>query len=104
VAHPHPPAAVSPAKFVFAESGRTGSAVDSIVSAAAFVSGGMVKNSILSPDVRVNSYSRRGGQHHFSHVNIDGTARSRRRSSIATCTSPKARDRLRPEADKQNIL
>src|SRR5437764_12423911 len=46
-----------PAKFVFAEAGRTGTAVDSIVSAGCIVSGGSVKNCILSPDVRVNSYS-----------------------------------------------
>ena len=45
-----------PAKFVFAESGRTGTALDSIVSAGCIVSGGSVKNSLLSPDVRVNSY------------------------------------------------
>jgi glucose-1-phosphate adenylyltransferase len=46
-----------PAKFVFGEPGRTGTAIDSIVSAGCIVSGSSVKNSILSPDVRVNSYS-----------------------------------------------
>src|SRR5438874_5690481 len=46
-----------PAKFVFAESGRTGTALDSIVSNGCIVSGGIVKNSILSPHVRVNSYT-----------------------------------------------
>ncbi len=46
-----------PAKFVFAEKERMGTALDSIVSNGCIVSGGLVKNSILSPDVRVNSYS-----------------------------------------------
>lgn len=47
-----------PAKFVFAQEGRRfGVAVDSIVSAGTIVSGGIVKRSILSPEVRINSYS-----------------------------------------------
>jgi glucose-1-phosphate adenylyltransferase len=59
-----------PAKFVFAETGRTGSAVDSIVSSGCIVSGGLVKNSVLSPDVRVNSYSEIDDCILFSHVNV----------------------------------
>jgi glucose-1-phosphate adenylyltransferase len=59
-----------PAKFVFAEAGRTGSAVDSIVSAGCIISGGAVKNSILSPDVRVNSFSEVDACILFSHVNV----------------------------------
>jgi glucose-1-phosphate adenylyltransferase len=48
-----------PAKFVFADIGeRFGVALDSIVSQGCIVSGGVVKNSVLSPTVRVNSYSR----------------------------------------------
>ncbi len=49
-----------PAKFVFAqeeESGRLGIALDSIVCGGCIVSGGRVQNSILSPNVRVNSYA-----------------------------------------------
>ena len=59
-----------PAKFVFAESGRTGSALDSIVSNGCIVSGGMVKNSVLSPDVRINSYSEVDQSILFSHVSV----------------------------------
>jgi glucose-1-phosphate adenylyltransferase len=59
-----------PAKFVFAEEGRTGSAVDSIISAGCIVSGGMVKGSILSPNVRVNSYSEIEDSILFHDVNI----------------------------------
>ncbi len=67
-----------PAKFVFAESGRTGTAVDSIVSSGCIVSGSMVKNSVLSPDVRVNSYSEVDASILFSHVNVGRHCRIRR--------------------------
>lgn len=67
-----------PAKFVFAESGRTGTALDSIVSMGCIVSGGVVRNSILSPDVRVNSYSEVDSSIVFSHVNIGRHCRIRR--------------------------
>ena len=47
-----------PAKFVFAQEGRRmGVAIDSIVSAGTIVSGGRVLRSILSPGVRINSFS-----------------------------------------------
>jgi glucose-1-phosphate adenylyltransferase len=46
-----------PAKFVHDEGNRRGMAVNSIVSNGAIVSGGTVRRSILSPDVRVNSYA-----------------------------------------------
>jgi glucose-1-phosphate adenylyltransferase len=47
-----------PAKFVFGQEGRRmGIAVDSIVSSGCIISGGRVSNSVLSPGVRVNSYS-----------------------------------------------
>jgi len=67
-----------PAKFVFAETGRTGSAVDSIISSGCIVSGGAVRNSILSPDVRVNSYADVDSSIIFSHVNIGRHCRIRR--------------------------
>ena len=67
-----------PAKFVFGEPGRTGTAVDSIVSAGCIVSGSLVKNSILSPDVRVNSYSEVDDSILFSHVNVGRHCRIRR--------------------------
>jgi glucose-1-phosphate adenylyltransferase len=47
-----------PAKFVFAQEGRRfGVALDSVVSPGCIISGGIVKRSVLSPWVRVNSYS-----------------------------------------------
>ncbi|HEY1262340.1 MAG TPA: glucose-1-phosphate adenylyltransferase [Terriglobales bacterium] len=67
-----------PAKFVFAEAGRTGTALDSIVSSGCIVSGSTVKGSVLSPDVRVNSYSEIEASILFSHVNIGRHCRIRR--------------------------
>ena len=67
-----------PAKFVFAEAGRTGTAVDSIVSAGCIVSGSMVKGSVVSPDVRVNSYSEVESSILFSHVNVGRHCRIRK--------------------------
>jgi glucose-1-phosphate adenylyltransferase len=51
-----------PPKFVFAEEGpsgraRRGEALDSMVSPGCIISGGSVRRSILSPNVRVNSYA-----------------------------------------------
>jgi glucose-1-phosphate adenylyltransferase len=67
-----------PAKFVFGEPGRTGTAVDSIVSNGCILSGGAVRNSVLSPDVRVNSYTEVEDTIVFSHVNIGRHCRIRR--------------------------
>jgi glucose-1-phosphate adenylyltransferase len=51
----NPPA--PPAKFVFDNEDRRGVAVDSMVSQGVVVSGGTVRRSVLSPGVRVHSYS-----------------------------------------------
>jgi len=67
-----------PAKFVFAESGRTGEALDSLVSQGCIISGGQVKTCVLSPDVRVNSYSEVDSSILFSHVNVGRHCRIRR--------------------------
>jgi len=47
-----------PAKFVHEESDRTGQAIDSVISNGVIVSGGLVRNSVLSPGVRVGSWAR----------------------------------------------
>ncbi|MGH2826447.1 MAG: glucose-1-phosphate adenylyltransferase [Actinomycetota bacterium] len=46
-----------PAKFVHESEGRIGRAVDSMVCAGAIISGGDVRRSVVSPGVRVNSFS-----------------------------------------------
>jgi glucose-1-phosphate adenylyltransferase len=67
-----------PAKFVFGEPGRTGTAIDSIVCPGCILSGGSVRNCVVSPDVRVNSYSQVEESIIFSHVNIGRHCRIRR--------------------------
>ncbi|MGH3166451.1 MAG: glucose-1-phosphate adenylyltransferase, partial [Trebonia sp.] len=47
-----------PAKFVHDDGDRVGRAIDSLVSNGVIVSGGLVRRSVLSPGVRVNSWSR----------------------------------------------
>jgi glucose-1-phosphate adenylyltransferase len=67
-----------PAKFVFNDPGRTGEAHDSIVSGGCIVSGGSVSRCVLSPDVRVNSYTEVDSSILFSHVNIGRHCKIRR--------------------------
>jgi len=67
-----------PAKFVFREPGRTGMALDSVISMGCIISGGVVRNSVLSPDVRVNSFAEVDSSIVFSHVNIGRHCRVRR--------------------------
>lgn len=66
-----------PAKFVFGEPGRTGMAIDSIVCPGCIISGGAVRNCVISPDVRVNSYTEVDQSIIFSHVNIGRHCRIR---------------------------
>ncbi len=47
-----------PAKFVHDDGERIGRAINSVVSNGVIVSGGLVRDSVLSPGVRVNSWSR----------------------------------------------
>jgi glucose-1-phosphate adenylyltransferase len=46
-----------PAKFVHDDGDRVGRAMDSLVSSGVVVSGGLVRRSVLSPGVRVNSWA-----------------------------------------------
>jgi glucose-1-phosphate adenylyltransferase len=68
-----------PAKFVFGQEGqRMGIAVDSIVSMGSIISGGRVYHSVLSFDVRVNSYTEVEDSILFSHVSVGRHSRIRR--------------------------
>jgi glucose-1-phosphate adenylyltransferase len=67
-----------PAKFVLGEPGRTGTAVNSIITAGVIISGASVSNSVLSQDIRVNSYSEVDQSIIFSHVNIGRHCRIRK--------------------------
>jgi glucose-1-phosphate adenylyltransferase len=69
-----------PAKLVFAgkEKGRTGIALDSLLCNGCIVSGGRVERSILSPDVRINSYALVEDSILFNGVQIGRHAKIRR--------------------------
>jgi len=68
-----------PAKFVFAQEGsRMGLALDSIVSHGCIISGGRVIESVLSPEVRVNSYTEVQSSILFSGVHVGRYSRLRR--------------------------
>jgi glucose-1-phosphate adenylyltransferase len=68
-----------PAKFVFGQEGqRMGIAVDSIVSMGSIISGGRVYHSVLSFDVRVNSYTEVEDSILFPHVSVGRHSRIRR--------------------------
>jgi glucose-1-phosphate adenylyltransferase len=47
-----------PAKFVHDDGDRVGHAINSVISNGAVVSGGLVRNSVLSPGARVDSWAR----------------------------------------------
>ncbi len=71
-----------PPKFVFAQSGveepRVGQALDSMVCSGSIISGGRVERSIISPNVRVNSWASVEDSILFEGVNIGRHARVRK--------------------------
>ncbi len=69
-----------PAKFVFnnEREGRVGKATDSLVSEGCIISGGHVHHCIVSPKVRVNSYSYIEDSILFENVNVGRHCRLRR--------------------------
>lgn len=94
-----------PAKFVFDEPGRRGEAVDSLVSMGCIISGGRVSSSVLSPDVRVNSYVEVESSIIFSHVNIGRHAKIRRAILDRDVQIPEGTViGYDPEADRKNYF
>jgi glucose-1-phosphate adenylyltransferase len=72
-----------PPKFVFSDAGpagsvRRGEALDSMVCQGCIVSGGHVRHSILSPNVRVNSYATVEDSILFEGVDVGRHSRIRR--------------------------
>ena len=70
----------APVKMVFADedTGRIGVALDSIICSGSIISGGRVERSILSPDVRINSYSQVEDSILFDRVQVGRYAKIRR--------------------------
>jgi glucose-1-phosphate adenylyltransferase len=70
-----------PAKTVFGDEGkgaRRGQAIDSLISSGCVISGGRVMRSILSPEVRINSYSLVEDCVLMDRVSVGRNARIRR--------------------------
>jgi glucose-1-phosphate adenylyltransferase len=67
-----------PAKFVFDEEGRRGQAINSIVSAGAILSGGLVRDSVIGRWVRIHSGAVVDASIIFDNCDIGRRARIRR--------------------------
>jgi glucose-1-phosphate adenylyltransferase len=68
------PEPLPPAKFVFADEGRTGHALDSMVCSGVIISGATVRRSVLSPAVHLHSYADVEGSVLFSGVEVGRNA------------------------------
>ncbi|MBI2993432.1 MAG: glucose-1-phosphate adenylyltransferase [Gammaproteobacteria bacterium] len=82
------PIQLPPAKFVFDDDGRRGMAVDSMVSAGCIVSGALIRHSLLSNNVRVNSYSTVQDSVLLPGANIARHCRIRRAIIDSDCHIP----------------
>ena len=67
-----------PAKTVWEDAGRVGTAINSIISDGCIISGGSVKRSILSPNVRIHSYAEVEDSILLEGVDVGRYARIRR--------------------------
>ena len=99
------PEPLPPAKFVFAEEGRTGRALDSMVCAGVIVSGGTVLRSVLSPGVQVHSYSEVEESILMHNVDVGRGAIVRRAIVDKNVhIAPGAQIGVDPEADRKRFV
>jgi glucose-1-phosphate adenylyltransferase len=98
------PEPLPPAKFVFADDGHTGHALDSMVCPGVIISGAEIKRSVISPSVHVDSYARVEGSVLFSGVRVG--QRAIVRNAIVdkdVVLEPGARVGIDPEADRKRF-
>ena len=96
-----------PAKFIFAggdDGNRVGVAYDSMVSGGCIISGGKIERSILSPNVRVNSYSHVADSIIMEGVDIGRNAKIKQAIIDKDVTIPKGTEiGYDPEEDKKRF-
>jgi glucose-1-phosphate adenylyltransferase len=95
-----------PAKFVFSdrEGGRVGFATDSLISEGCIISGGHLHRTILSPHVRINSYSDVTESILFEGVQVGRRAKIRRAIIDKNVIIPPGTEiGYDPEADKRRF-
>jgi glucose-1-phosphate adenylyltransferase len=78
-----------PAKTIHADAGRTGVAINSILSGGCIVSGGRVEHSILGPNVQIHSYAEVTDSIILEGVSVGRNARIRRTVIDKGVTVPK---------------
>ena len=99
------PESLPPAKFLFQDEGRTGHALDSMVSPGVIVSGATVRRSILSPGVHLHSSSEVDGSILLHGVDVGRGAVVR--NAIVdknVCIAPGAQVGVDPEADRERFV
>jgi glucose-1-phosphate adenylyltransferase len=95
------PEPLPPAKFVWEEPGRVGSAMNSMVCAGVVVSGGTVRRSILSPGVHIHSHAEVEGSVLMHDVDVGRGAVVRNAIVDKNVTiAPGALVGVDPEADR----
>ncbi|HEX3832035.1 MAG TPA: glucose-1-phosphate adenylyltransferase [Solirubrobacteraceae bacterium] len=98
------PDPLPPAKFVFADDGHTGHALDSMVCPGVIISGSEVNRSVISPNVHVDSYALVEGSVLFSGVRVG--QRAIVRNAILdkdVIIEPGARVGIDPKADRERF-
>jgi glucose-1-phosphate adenylyltransferase len=98
------PDPLPPAKFVFADDGHTGHALDSMVCPGVIISGAEINRSVISPSVHVDSYALVEGSVVFSGVRVG--QRAMVRNAIVdkdVVIEPGARVGVDPVADRERF-
>jgi glucose-1-phosphate adenylyltransferase len=93
-----------PTKFVHDVEGRRGQAIDSVVANGVVISGGTVRRSVVSPRVRVNSYSEVVDSVVFAGVQVGRGARIQRAIIDKNVHIPDGYEiGIDPEADRERF-
>ena len=104
MADPHVDWVLPPAKFVFDDDGRRGTALDSMVSAGVVISGGTVRRSIISSGATIHSRALVEDSVIMNDVRIGRGAVVRRAISTSAWRAARSADRCGPCAGPRERL